>query len=207
MGKYHVIYVPGLGDSRTYGQNLLIQLWRLFGVTPHYFPLYWATKEPFQTKIDRLIAEISRLRANGYSVALCGASAGASATLRAFALYNEVDSLVWICGKINNPQTVRPRIYEINSAFKESMDLVPTSLASLDSARKHRILSIHSLNDTTVPINDTKVPGTVEKTIPSRGHSLSIFFAIVFSGRAICRFIRLWQHFGWEVKARSVTIF
>ena len=75
---HHIIYVPGLGDHKTYGQNIGIQIWRLFGFVPHYFPLGWATKEGFDQKLGRLLRQVDALRDQGHAVSLVGVSAGAS---------------------------------------------------------------------------------------------------------------------------------
>jgi hypothetical protein len=39
-----VIYIPGLGDRRKFGQNQIIKLWRVFGISPYYFPINWYKK-------------------------------------------------------------------------------------------------------------------------------------------------------------------
>ncbi len=191
MGKHHVIYVPGLGDHRTYGQNIAIQLWRLFGLTPHYLPLGWADKQPFQPKLMRLIRKIDALKTDKNYVSLCGVSAGASATLNAYGLTNKISGVVWLAGKINNPQTVRSSIYLDNPAFEQSMAAVVTSLSKLDKNKLRRILSIHALEDNSVPPADSKVEGTIEKTIHSKGHAFSIFYGVFTCGRSISKFLRL----------------
>lgn len=191
MGKHHVIYVPGLGDDRTYGQDIAIQLWRLFGLKPHYFPLKWADKQAFEPKLTCMISKINELKASGCQVYLVGVSAGASATLNAYAITDKVDGVVWLCGKIHNPQIVRQRVYDKNPAFRESMAAVPGSLKRLNRSKLSRIMSIHPLADESVPPDDTKVAGTLEKTIRSTGHARSIFYAVVFCGPSISRFLRL----------------
>ena len=51
-------------------------------------------------------------------------------------------------------------------------------------------MSIHPVEDSTVPVKDTIIPGAVEKQIPVRGHVFSIAYTILFRGRIIARFIK-----------------
>lgn len=102
---YHAIYIPGLGDNRTYGQNIAIQLWRLFGITPHYFPLGWDGKEGYESKQKRLIQKIELLTKYGDTVSLVGVSAGASAALNTYVQSDKVLKTIFICGKI---KTLKP---------------------------------------------------------------------------------------------------
>lgn len=187
---HHVIYVPGLGDSRARGQSALLKLWRLFGFKVHYFPLGWADKEVFQPKLERLIAKIDELKGQGYEVSLVGVSAGASAVLNAYAERKNINKVVLICGKINNPQTIGERTYKINPAFKQSIYAVKNSLDKLESAQIKRILSIHPLVDGTVPAMDTKIQGAVEKTVLVVGHIFGIFYSITLGAPAIAKFLK-----------------
>lgn len=188
--SHHIIYVPGLGDSRTHGQNILLQLWRLFGLKSHYFALDWADKQPFAPKLQRLLGEIDRLQKEGQTVSLVGVSAGASAVLNAYSQRKSVAGVVCIAGKIQNPQTVSERTYATNPAFKESMAMVKASLDNLDAQHRQKIMSIHPLADHTVPITDTIVQGAVERAIPVKGHVFSIFYAVIFGSRFIANFLK-----------------
>ncbi|MEX1995160.1 MAG: hypothetical protein WD887_00070 [Candidatus Saccharimonadales bacterium] len=188
--SHHVIYIPGLGDSRSYGQNIALNLWRIFGLKPHYFALGWADKQPFAAKLRRLLSEIDRLQNGGHKVSLVGVSAGASAALNAYSRREDIAAVVLVVGKIQNPQTIGERTYTINPAFKESMAMVKASLGQLDGRARKKIMSIHPLHDKTVPIADTVIPGAVEKTIPVRGHTFSIFYTVIFGSRFIAKFIK-----------------
>lgn len=109
---HHIIYVPGLGDYKTYGQNIAIQIWRLFGFRPHYFPLFWQDVAGFKHKLDRLEKFIAGLQKSGDIVSLVGTSAGASAVLNAYVNNMQVAGVVYICGKINHPENVSPLVFE-----------------------------------------------------------------------------------------------
>lgn len=184
---HHVIYIPGLGDDRTYGQNIAIQFWRLFGLTPHYFALGWAHEEGFSLKLGRLLSLIDTLSQDGSSVSLVGASAGASAVLNASARRENLAGVAIICGKIQNPQTVSARTYLQNPDFKESMKEVVTN--SKRTAGR-QILSIRPLRDQVVPLEDMRIDGAIYKTVPAWGHGSGIFAGIILGAPAIAHFFR-----------------
>lgn len=150
----------------------------------------WADKEQFLPKINRLLAKIDKLSKQGHDVSLVGASAGASTVLIAYSQRQDVHAVVLIAGKVNNPETIDELTYKANPAFKESVFSVADSLRKLDIAKRRRIMSIHPLFDSTVPVIDTKIAGAVEKTIPVIGHRFSIFYTITFRGRLIANFIK-----------------
>jgi pimeloyl-ACP methyl ester carboxylesterase len=187
---HHIIYIPGIGDHKTYGQNIGIQIWRIFGFAPHYFALGWATKDGFEAKLNRLLAEVDSLAQDGNKVSLVGVSAGASAVLAAYAKRPGLSRIVCICGKIQNPQTVKPATYLNNPDFKESMSRVDSSLKQLkQQGLLKNIMSIHPLRDKTVPLADTKIAGGVEKTVPGWSHSTGILVGVIIGAPIIARFL------------------
>lgn len=188
---HHVIYVPGLGDRRPRGQTIALSFWKLLGLKVHYFPLGWADKEAFGPKLLRLLGKVDELlKQHGDLVSLVGVSAGASAVLNAYAQRRDLNAVVCIGGKIQNPQSIGERTYQINPAFQQSVYAVRGSLERLGPAQISRIMSIHPLLDGTVPVADTRIPGAVEKTVPVFGHILGIFYSITFGAPAITRFLK-----------------
>jgi len=185
----HVIYVPGLGDNKPHGQNIVIQLFRIFGITPHYLALGWNKSEGYDTKQTRLIAKINSLAKAGNSVSLIGVSAGASVVLNSFAANKNISKVICISGKINNPQTISNKTFKENPDFKESMAHVQSSVASLNEKQLKNIMSTHPRSDQVVPIADTNIKGATEKTLPGHSHSTGIFFAITIGLPAIAKFI------------------
>lgn len=186
----HVIYIPGIGDQKPHGQDLAIGLWRLYGLTPHYFPLGWADKERFEPKLARLLDKIDALKKQGHSVSLVGVSAGASAVLNAYSERKDLSGVVCIVGKIHNPQAVGGRIYHTNPAFKDSVYRVAASLETLGREERARILSLYTPLDKTVPPNDSQLQGAKNRKIAGLGHITGIFFAVIFGGPAIASFLK-----------------
>jgi pimeloyl-ACP methyl ester carboxylesterase len=185
----HIIYIPGIGDHHSYGQDIAIQLWRLFGLTPHYLPLGWNKPEGFDVKQRRILELVDRLQSKNNSVSLVGVSAGASAVLNAFAHSNKITKVICISGKINNPQTIGEKVFVVNPDFGQSMSNLSKSLAGL-GAKKSKILSIHPWRDQTVPIADTRIQGTKELTLPGRNHATGIFIGVILGSYSIAKFVR-----------------
>lgn len=190
MSRLHIIYVPGLGDSKPHAQQFIPGYWGLFGVTGYYLPIRWSSGA-FAPKLERLIGKIDELAAKGDRVSLVGTSAGASAVLVAYAARpDKVAGVVCICGKINHPETVEPWRFAENPAFKESLAQLQQVLPALDRAARARIMSIHPWYDDLVPVADTRIPGATEKTIPAIGHVFGIFVALVFCTPIIIKFLK-----------------
>jgi dienelactone hydrolase len=188
---HHVLYVPGLGDHNSHGQETVPQRWGKYGVAGHYAPMLWNDKQPFAPKLQRLVDKIDELSADGSAVSLVGASAGASAVLLALAARpNKVVGVVCICGKVNHPETIGRNRYIENPAFETAMIDLQKALPEITAKYASRIMSIHPLYDGTVAVRDTIIPGAREKTILGIGHALSIFGALVFRSGMIIRFLK-----------------
>lgn len=188
---HQVIYVPGFGDGLFYYSQLtILKLWRLFGVKAHYLSLDWDNAEGFDVKLQRLVDKIDSLSKNGDKVSLVGLSASASAVLNAYAQRKNINAVVCICGKIQNPQAIHPIWFQKHPAFKGSAFMVSDSLAKLTPKGLSRILSIRPIYDQTVPIADTIIPGAKNLVVPTRGHFFSLYFSITFRARTIAKFIK-----------------
>jgi len=187
--QHHIFYVPGLGDPRYQEQGLLLKLWRIYGVRVHYTPMYWSDDRPFQLKLEELLEKIDRAAGSGAAVSLIGTSAGASSVINAYAKRkNVISGVVCICGKLQGdlPQ----KTIQQNPSFNESFQAVPDSLALLGKSDRQRILSLHPIKDGIVPIDETRIPGTHEKTMFSIGHVVSIAYAITVDSWRITRFLK-----------------
>ena len=186
----HVIYIPGLGDNRTYNQDKALKLWRLYGLHTHYHAIGWADDESFKPKLQRLLDKIDDFQRAGHDVSLIGVSAGASAVINAYAARDSLKSVICIVGKIHNPQTVGKRIYDKNPAFRESLSMVEASLERLGKKERARILSLYPIKDLTVPIKDTFINGARMRKIFAFGHIQAIFICLLFYGPLIGRFMK-----------------
>ncbi len=187
----HVIYIPGLGDGSSHGQDVALRCWKVYGLIVHYHAVGWSDGELFDRKLKRIIDLIDSLNAPNVTLSLVGTSAGASAVLNAFVKRKTaIASVVCICGKIQNPQTISQDTFHHNPAFEGSMKLLSDSLKQLTNLEREKILSIHPLWDNKVPIMDTLIERTTEATIPTVGHNISIGYALTIGSFHINRFIQ-----------------
>lgn len=153
-------------------------------------PMNW-NKGAFAPKIERVLTKIDELAEGSNKVSLIGASAGASVVLCALAARpDKIASAVSICGKINHPETISAWTYRRNSAFKEAMTALSEILPTLDLETRARIMSIHPLQDSLVPVVDTLIPGARNTLMPTVGHVLSIIIALTLGAPFIMRFLK-----------------
>lgn len=188
--KHHLIYVPGLGDRFSYGQDIAINFWRFYGFSPHYLALKWRKNDGMEVKLDKIFSKIDELSRNGSKVSLVGASAGASAVLNAYAKRKSLTSVIYICGKINRPEAVGTQIYQVNPDFKRSLAVLKGNVDSLSAAELSKILNLHPVTDQTVAPADTQIAGVTEQIVPGRTHATGIFAGIIFGAPKIAKFIR-----------------
>lgn len=183
------IYVPGLGDHRSLGQDSAVKAWQKHGIHLEYHAVGWAGSEPFVSKLEQLTKRVDQLHAQYGPLALIGSSAGASAVLNAAAERpGKISCVVSICGKILNSDFRHPAFVD-NPAFTQSIKALPASLHLLESA-KLPILSVNSLHDGLIPTKDTVISGASVITMPMIGHPTTIGYAISLGKRRIVKFIR-----------------
>lgn len=189
--QHHVIYIPGLGDKRRiYLQRLAVVSWRLYGIKSHTFQMHWSDGERFEPKLERLLQMIDRIGKRG-TVSLVGASAGASAAINAYATRTEkVHRVVLIAGEVNGRDRMSATTYWRNPAFKDSMDVVGKSLASLPDAARKRILSIRAKIDPVVAAEDSIIAGARNVEVSLSGHALTIALEISFDAPRFIVWIR-----------------
>jgi pimeloyl-ACP methyl ester carboxylesterase len=188
----HVIYVPGIGDNLYHVQSIAIKFWRLYGVHGHCHSMPWAGSEDYDSKIERLLSKIDYLKSQGNSVSLIGASAGASAVLNAFVeRKDKISGLIYICAKINGPETVSKYTYKHNPAFKTSMEKLQINLSKINASDKKYMLSVYSSGDKLVPYRATVISGVEEKRLSFLSHTASIVYSITFLAPTLLHFLKV----------------
>lgn len=113
MSALTIIYVPGLFDRTRFllsAQWAALRLWRPLGARVRMFTVGWAGEIAWEERLAALIAMIDARHERGETVALVGASAGASAVLGAFRL-----AVTWSRGSAhlreNSPTPHHPGTY------------------------------------------------------------------------------------------------
>jgi hypothetical protein len=189
--KLHVIYITGLGDHKIARQQSAINAWRWWGVEPELFQVRWADKEPWESKLKRLLARIDDLRAQGKQVGLVGASAGASALINAYAARkDQLVGAVCIAGKINRPEIIGKRYRAENPAFITSAYNCKEALKTIEPAYRQRILSRYAVFDGVVYRKDSHVPGVHNRVSPTIGHIPTIALQITIGAPSFLRFLK-----------------
>ena len=191
MSKVQVIYIPGLGDLRPWGQDKILKLWQLFDCQVHYSPVGWAVDEPYQDKLDRLLKLVDKLSVTGHKIAVIGTSAGASMAMNLYAeRKSKIQAVVFVSGKLLYPETIDEHYFIENPAFKESAFNGAASIEKLDKEDKAKMLTVTPFEDQTVPVKAARVPGVKDKRSPILFHIPGIFIALTFNSFGICRFIK-----------------
>lgn len=188
----HLIYIPGLGDTKVTAQRKAVSAWKLWGAEAELFQINWADKEAWETKFERLLARIDYLAQSGKAVGLVGASAGAAAVINAYAARkNLVVGCVLIAGKINRPSLIGQHIQKENPAFVTSANDCQKAILTLNPSDRIRIQSRYALADETVHKPDSRIPGAHNKLVLSVGHALTIITQITIGAPSFIRFLRL----------------
>lgn len=191
MQKLHVLYITGLGDHNVTTQQRVIQSWRWWGVEPELFQVNWASKEPWATKLKRLLARIDDLRSQNKPVALVGISAGAAAVINAYAARkDQLAGVVCIAGKINRPHIIGKRYRRENPAFITSANDCEQALATIEPIYRSRIMSRFAIFDPIVSKKDSRVPGVQNRVVPSIGHVPTIATQITLAAPIFLRFLK-----------------
>lgn len=189
--KLHVIYIPGLGDTKIGGQSKAVATWKLWGVTSEVCQMKWADKEPWSPKLERLLRMIDVRVAEGKPVALVGASAGASAVINAYAARPQaIVGCVIIAGKVNRPEAIGKRYRLRDPAFITSASDCQAALEQLDTSRRKRILSLFALADELVYKPDSRITGAVNRMVPTVGHAVTIGCQITLGAPLFIRFLK-----------------
>ena len=187
----HLIYIPGLGDHKSSGQQMIVNTWKWWGVTSELFQINWADGEQWDPKFERLLACIDRASFASKDVGLVGASAGATAVINAFhARKSSIVGVVLIAGKINHPETISQSLTQKNVAFGPAAQRASAALAKLSKGERSRIMSRYALFDPIVPAADSHVPGARNCVQPTIGHAFTIASQMFYAAPLFIRFLR-----------------
>lgn len=189
--KHHIIYVPGIGDARAFGQDKGIGLWRFLGLAPHYHPVGWAIDEPYESKLARLLKQIDGYVASGDKVSLLGFSAGASVVLNAFASRKtKISSVIMASGWLRPVSATSPRYFVKNPAFEGSLEMMQTSLASLTEQDKTKLLTLNPLFDPVASYKNASIKGVHHWRTFAFGHVQSIAVTLTIYAPFLARHIK-----------------
>lgn len=188
---HHILYIPGLGDHNVGTQTRIIKQWNKFGLETHLMSVNWTDNEPYESKLKRVLKEIDALSSPDNKISLVGTSAGAGMALNAYvARKDAINGVVYICGKLRNPQSVGEPYFRKNPAFRKSVFAAGANVQKLTDADKAKMLTIRSLFDGTIPTHDSRIPGVKNRTLPVLLHVFTIFFAITLFKKITINFLK-----------------
>lgn len=187
-----IIYIPGLGDEQEpKGQIWAVKKWHHYGVESEVFRMRWGDGKPLQPKYERLISRIDELTAEGKSIGLIAASAGASVAVNAYAdRQHTIAAIVLIAGKVNGPEKIHPLHYQKNPAMPASVKRAVSALDRLSQPQRRHILSVYGLTDGYVKRDDSYINGARNILVPTFGHFLNIAFQLTFGAPFLILFIK-----------------
>ena len=186
----HIIYIPGLGDDQVGSQLTAVKTWQWWKVEAELYQMHWADNEPWDDKFKRLINRIDEL-SRSKTIALVGASAGATAVINAYAARKDIIiGCVLIAGKVNHPEAIGPRYRHRNPSFITSAYSCERSLATLNQRDRQSILSRYGMFDEIVPLSSSKIPGAHNKIMPSFSHVITIATQITLGAPSFMHFLK-----------------
>lgn len=174
--KNAVVYIPGLGDEKSRGQKMALNLFRLARIRPTYFPIGWKDSGTYETKLEELDDLIAKLYKK-HSVHLFAVSAGASTAINSYVRnLDKISSISLVCGKIQNINKIHSSYYNENPNFEVSVKMLEDSLRKLNTSSRARILSIRPQIDPVVPPRDTIIKGAKNLKSFAFGHTPTIVY-------------------------------
>lgn len=189
---HYVIYLPGVGDHRNGDvQKMAIQRWRKFSLDPYFWMMGWSNSESYKNKFNKILKFIDELTEQHHKVSLVGVSAGASMAMNIYhARSSKVNAAIFICGKINNPQTLGTNYKSRNPALLQSVSISAKYAKQLSIKDKAKMLTINPIFDGVVDRDDAVITGVRNKIIFSVWHPLSIYLAITLYKRISIKFLK-----------------
>jgi pimeloyl-ACP methyl ester carboxylesterase len=179
----HLIIIPGVGDDHpVYHKGARVFAWLGFEPQVHVFGWNSADAASYSTRIAQLNSLVSSLKGE---VFLLGVSAGGSAAVNCFAILpNKITKTVTLCSPLMAFSS------RINPLLAVSIEHTEKYLAVLPAEAKQRLLSLHAVFDTVVPIRLSKPGGVRSKILPSILHPITIFLGLTVFAGVISRFFK-----------------
>lgn len=147
--------------------------------------MHWInTTDTLEDKLSRIQDAI--LLYAGTEITLVGESAGGPMALVAFKrLLNGSGKVVTICGMNRGAESVNPKIYEKNTAFKSTMLESDNLILGLMPQEKQRMRTIFSSKDGIISPQNSLIPGVHSNDLDTKGHLRSIMYVLLYKHRMI----------------------
>ena len=179
----HLIIIPGVGDDHpVYHKGA--RVFALFGFAPQIYVFGWDSADPgsYEQRMQALTAMIQNLKGKVY---VLGVSAGGSAAVNCFAqLPRKITKVVTLCSPLSAFST------PINPLLAVSISHTEQHLSDMAAETKQRLLSLHALFDTVVPVRLSKPVGVRSRVLPAILHPVTIFLGLTLFAGVTSRFFK-----------------
>lgn len=185
--KYHLIYIPGLGDGYDGLRRAGLLTWHLWGVSTELVPMQWYGGGDLSTRCAMVAAAIDRAQQRGRRVILVGESAGASLAINVASRRPDIHGLMTICGIANARAEVSAAIRKKSPAFNQSLGQLEHDLRELDLAK---VCNVRAVVDFIVPKQSSVISGATQRVVWSVGHVTTITLCLSLYGGFLVYFAR-----------------
>jgi hypothetical protein len=178
--KPNLIIIPGLGDQvRLF--SAFKPIWIMLGFKTYIHNFGWESDISYLSAIDKLVKFIDSLEGDVYII---GASAGGSSAVNALYLRpNKVPKIATISTPYHKFFPTKKQ------KLADSVYTLEANLKNDENGIKDNILSIFAQYDRIVPIKESVSDGVKTYQLNTRGHVLTIFYALSFKSRHIKKFL------------------
>lgn len=184
--KYHILYIPGLGDYDR-ARAFALKAWRVFGVSTQLVSVKWHDGGTYEEKLAKVRGEAEKAIKAGYKVVLVGESAGASLALNAAATLPKLHRVVLIAGVNSSQLPISPYTKKRSPAFTQSAAGITKSLEKIDTTKIH---TVRALRDAVVSPGFNDIPGAHKHVLPTIGHLATIILCLTILSPSIVRIAR-----------------
>lgn len=179
----HLIIIPGIGDDHpVYHKGA--RVFAMLGFTPQVHIFGWDSANPssYDLRIGTLNDVVKKLDGEVY---LLGVSAGGSAAVNSLAMMPEnITKVVTLCSPLLHFSS------RVNPLLAVSIEHTEAHLVAMSSDTKRRLLSLHALFDSVVPVRLSKPDGVHAKTLPVILHPVAIFLGLTLFAGVSARFFK-----------------
>ncbi|HSW99618.1 MAG TPA: hypothetical protein VLH38_01130 [Patescibacteria group bacterium] len=191
MSAYRILYFNGLTNGVTRKREALaIDYLERRGARVTHVPVNWFSGESFEELLARMVAYTEAALTDQGKLILVGASAGGSLVLNILGrLHNKNLYAVTLCSRIHesalpwwDKRTLRRMAYigkskESRSFFDSVVYCGTTTIPSLSTAEKHRIITVVQWADDVVPRQTMQIKGVRTYRVSAFGHGWGIAMA------------------------------
>lgn len=175
----HVIYIPGLGSTKTEKrEKQAMALWPK-SIRIHYFPSRWSTEETADDKFKRLKDWFAALPIEeGDSRIVVAISAGGSLATR-FVYEHDVARIYFVSCKIKGAASIGASYRESSPALVEMVEASET-LLNQPQHIANKTTIVRPLFDTVIPMRDMNINSAKRhRRLPAVGHVSGIALALL----------------------------